>query len=433
MSDEHQGLRGVTRKLAHRAAEAFDVVEDAVEAAVSNVVGGDDDRASYVYRPGNEPAHPRPARPDLDAPPHEHRCGCRCCCGCCDHRPHGQCCGTGHDGDDTGGDPTGRPGRPTRTPGHDRGELDGSPVTTGDIDAHHPANSWPGPRKDMPLPFLFFRANPGDSGTRPAVGAFWESPDIYLLADMHPSAAPPIPPKLGETALAGKPNTVYAHVWNFGRAAAHDIVVEFYWCNPTLGFNANSAHLIGRGHAHLGARGSGQTHHVVKCPEPWVPAFVNGGHECLLVRAWDNVGDLMTTPEWDAAVNRHIGQRNVHVIGSAEAASLADASLTIAVGPLFGAPAMVKVEREHPANVPWLQLHTGVRGKFPAPAPATGTVGLGLGGGAAAPSHQVDGDSAHVTLHATDGPPAPGSAHVYRVSGSQGGATFGGYTVIVMG
>jgi hypothetical protein len=285
----------------------------------------------------------------------------------------------------------------------------------------------------MPLPFLFFRANPGDTGTRPAVGAFWESPDVYLLADVHPSAAPPIPPELGQTALAGKPNTVYAHVWNFGRAAAHDIVVEFYWCNPTLGFNANSAHLIGRAHGHLGARGSGQTHHVVKCPEPWIPAFVNGGHECLLVRAWDNVGDLMTTPEWDAAVNRHIGQRNVHVVAAADAASLADASLTIAVGPLFGAPATVAVQREHPANVPWLQLHTGVRGKFPAPAPATGTVGLGVAGGAAAPSHQVDGDSARVTLHATDDPPAPGSAHVYRVTGSQGGTTFGGYTVIVMG
>jgi hypothetical protein len=310
--------------------------------------------------------------------------------------------------------------------------LDGSPVTIDDIKGRAPADSWPGPRKDLQLPYLFFRANPGDTGTRPAVGAFWESPDVYLLANVHPSAAPPIPPELGQTAVAGKPNTVYAHVWNFGRAAAHDIVVEFYWCNPTLGVNPAGAHLIGRAKAHLGSRGSGHAHHVVKCPLPWVPTFVNGGHECLLVRAWDNVGDLLTTPEWDAAANRHLGQRNVHVIGAAEAAELADNPPVIAVGPLFGEAATVRVHREHPANVPWLQLKTG-RGVFPAPAAPTGDLGLGLDGGPPADSHQVEGDGVQVTLHTADDPPAPGSAHVYRVTGTQAGATFGGYTVVVMG
>ncbi|MDT5188837.1 MAG: hypothetical protein QOI28_1088 [Mycobacterium sp.] len=431
MSGE-EGLFGVARKLAREAGEAFEEVEDAVEHVVSRVVGHDDDESEpYVYRPATEPTPT--GSPQLPAEPSPHQPAGGCCGCCCRHHHEHQHHHEDQDQDDEDGGVLGRPGRPTRNPGHSRGELDGSPVTIGDIKAHHPKNSWPGVRKDMPLPFLFFRANPGDTGTRPAVGAFWESPDIYLLAGVHPSAAPAIPPKLGETALAGKPNTVYAHVWNFGRAAAHDVVVEFYWCNPTLGFNANSAHLIGRNHAHLGARGSGRAHHVVKCPEPWIPTFVNGGHECLLVRAWDNVGDLITTPEWDAAVNRHLGQRNVHVVAAAENASLADTPLTIAVGPLFGAPATVAVQREHPANVPWLQLHTGVRGKFPAPAAATGTVGLGLGGGAPAASHQVTGDGAQVTLHATDDPPAPGSAHVYRISANQGGATFGGYTVVVMG
>jgi len=401
-------------------------------------------------RPGTPPrAGPRPG----DAPgaePSEHRdslCGCghQCCCvhhcccappGCCggnrgEHQ-HGHHChrGTGSHTPAQGG---GARGRPTRTPGHDRGGLDGSPVTVGEVTGKHPKDSWPGPRKDLPMPFLFLRANPGDTGTRPAVGAFWESPDVLLLAGVHPTGAPPIPPQLGQTALAGQPNTVYAHVWNFGHRGAYDVVVEFYWCNPTLGFNPNSAHLIGRGYTHLGARGSGHAHHVVKCPEPWIPTFVNGGHECLLIRAWDNVGDLLTTPEWDAAANRHIGQRNVHVVAAADAGSLAAQPLKITVGALFGEPATVRVQREHPANVPWLQLRTGVRGGFPAPAPATGTLGLGLGSGAPAESHQVEGDGAHVTLHSTDGPPAPGTAHVYRVTGSQGGTPFGGYTVIVMG
>ncbi len=470
------GLREAARKLARKAGAALDVVEDAVEGARHHLTDHEPDHdGGKIGRPvPDTPAnHPQPHGPQAawapnspgptasrPGPQHEHdrkdehagTCRCRCagavcegagcdccvgcCVGCCGHRTSRPCRRPGQHGDhDDGADGKGdgRPGRPTRTPGDDRGELDGSPVTIDDVTGAHPADSWPGPRKDLPLPFLFLRANPGDTGTRPAVGAFWESPDVYLLAGVHPSSAPPIPPQLGQTALAGQPNTVYAHVWNFGHRAAHDVVVEFYWCNPTLGFNPNSAHLIGRGHTHLGARGSGRAHHVVKCPDPWVPTFVNGGHECLLIRAWDNVGDLLTTPEWDAATNRHLGQRNVHVVAAADAASLSTQPLKISVGPLFGEAATVRVQREHPANVPWLQLHTGIRGGFPAPAPATGTVGLALAGGAPADSHQVQGDSAHVTLHTTDDPPAPGSAHVYRVTGTQGGAAFGGYTVIVTG
>jgi hypothetical protein len=359
-------------------------------------------------------------------------CGGQGTCCCQRSAGHGGTC-RGDGAGERGGDPSGRSGRPTRTPGDVRGELDGSPVTIDDVIGRHPANSWPGPRKDLPAPFLFFRRNAGDTGTRPTADPFWESPDVYVLPGVHPDQAPPVPADLGETAEVGQPNTVYAHVWNLGRAAAHDIVVEFYWCNPTLGFNPTSAHLIGRASAHLGNRSSGRAHHVVRCPEPWIPTFVNGGHECLLVRAWDFVNDMMTTPEWDAGSNRHLGQRNIHVIGSAAAASLTDSPLQIAVGPLFGAPATIRVQREHPANMPWLQLRAGVRGDLPAPAPATGVVGLGFGAGPPAPSHQVDGDGAHVTLHSTDEPPTPGSAHVYRIIAAQGGATFGGYTVVVMG
>ena len=119
-------------------------------------------------------------------------------------------------------------------------------------------------------------------------------------------------------------------------------------------------------------------------------------------------------------------------VSLSEAADLAANPPVIAVGPLFGVGATVRVQREHPANVPWLQLKTG-RGVFPAPAAPTGPLGLGLDGGAPADSHQVEGDGAQVTLHAGDDPPAPGTAHVYRVTGTQGGATFGGYTVVVLG
>jgi hypothetical protein len=136
-------------------------------------------------------------------------------------------------------------------------------------------------------------------------------------------------------------------------------------------------------------------------------------------------------------LNRHIGQRNIHV---ATAAELAGAPLTIHVGPLFGAPALVRVDRVAPTTMPWLQLRTG-RGAFPAGAAATGTVLLSppspIGGGAlgvdAGVQHTVNGDGQQVTLTTTDAPPSQGDAHVYRVSATQGGQTFGGYTVVMLG
>ena len=372
--------------------------------------------------------------------------GCCCCPRCghggCEGRRRGCGCGC-HPRAGKGRHPEGcrpRPpgdggagtGRPTRHPGTDRGELDGSPLTPEEVGAPARPGSWPGQRKDMDLPYLFLRANPGDTGTRPAVGPFWESPDVLLLAGVHPDQAPPVPPELGQIAVAGRPNTVYAHVWNFGRRPAHDVVVEFYWCNPALGVTPAGLTLIGVGSTDLGHRGSGRSHHVVRCPEPWVPTMVNGGHECLLVRVYDLMEDMLTLPEWDAAVNRHLGQRNVHVVSATGGLDLVAAPLSITVGPLFGEPATVAVQRTHPAAVPWLQLRTG-RGVFPAPAPATGTVGLSVGGGDTATDHQVTGDGRSVQLSTTDDPPPPGSAHVYRVTAAQAGALVGGYTVVVLG
>jgi hypothetical protein len=316
-----------------------------------------------------------------------------------------------------------------------------------------PWNSWPGTRADLFLPFLFLRANPGDLGARPVVGPFWESPDIMLLADTDPAVAPSVPPDLGQTALAGKPTTLYAHVWNFGIAQAPNVVVEFYWCDPALGISASSSHLIGVTVVALGARGSGQSHAVVKCPVAWFPTFVNGGHECLLVRIWDETSDGLGDPPWDASLNRHVGQRNIHVVAAsanqglhqlvlrADEPLLLLAPVSLQVGPLFGEPADVAVTRAAPNEMPWLQLRTGTRGQFPAQAAPTGTIQLGtpttIGGGpastAAGTMQQVTGDDQQITFTSGDALPSPGQAHVYRVTASQQGQVFGGYTIVLLG
>jgi hypothetical protein len=304
----------------------------------------------------------------------------------------------------------------------------------------------------MDMPCLFLRANAGDLGARPVVGVpFWESPDIFLLAGVPPALAPPVPKELGQVALAGQPNTIYAHVWNFGKAAASEVVVEFYWVDPSLGISPGSVHLIAQTFMTLGAKGSGRSHAVIKCPEAWTPTFINGGHECLLVRVWDNPSDLPGEPKFDASVNRHVGQRNIHVIapaahmlkvaGAGARAPALGQPLLLRVGPLYGTPAKVAVERVSPNAVPWLQLHTGKRGVFPAMATPTGAPALSsptiAGGGfpasGDAPQQNVQGDDQHVALSTSDDAPGPGEAHVYRVSATQDGATFGGYTVIILG
>ncbi len=247
-----------------------------------------------------------------------------------DHQDHhGDGCGCGHhhgrdQGEAGGSRRTGttigwkNPNRPRRQYGWTTGQVPGGQLDPCDFSTP-PWNEWPGDRGDLYLPFLFLRANAGDLGARPVVGPFWESPDILLLAGEDPATAPPVPPELGQTALAGKPNTLYAHVWNFGLSAAPNVVVEFYWCDPTLGIGPAGAHLVGVTVVSLGARGSGRSHAVVKCPTAWFPTFVNGGHECLVVRVWDETSDGLGTPPWDAALNRHVAQRNIHVAAVGEA------------------------------------------------------------------------------------------------------------------
>jgi hypothetical protein len=45
----------------------------------------------------------------------------------------------------------------------------------------------------------------------------------------------------------------------------------------------------------------------------------------------------------------------------------------------------------------------------------------------------VQGDDQQVAFTTTDNAPGPGEAHVYRVSATQAGVTFGGYTVVILG
>jgi hypothetical protein len=339
-------------------------------------------------------------------------------------------------------------------PGHVTGTSDGSlgpVVDPGGIIGivTRPPTVWPGPRTKLYLPYLFLRAFAGDTGARPVNGVFWESPDILVMPGVDPAHAPPVPPDLGGVAQAGADNTVYGHVWNLGQAPATDVLVEFYWFNPSLGFSGPAAHLIGATWTDLAARGNSGSHRLVKCPVSWPAMFVNGGHECLVVRASQAATDPLSGPSWDASKNRHIGQRNIHVMSTEEAA--AKPTIGIDVGPLFGGVAELRVARAATNTMPWLHLATNDRTVLPGTGAATGDVGItparpagggipDLGGvpdpraaGLMGDTQGVTADGQQIAVHATDADPGAGNAHVYRVSGHQDGAVFGGYTVVVLG
>ena len=216
-----------------------------------------------------------------------------------------------------------------------------------------------GPRKNEYLPYLLIRANAGDRGGRALTVPFWESPDIFVAPNLDATIAPPTPTTRGDVAIAGVPNTLWAHVWNLGRAPVYNARVEFYWFNPSIGLNQDAANLIGVTYVDLGARGSGNAHRIVKCPVSWVPGFVNNGHECLVVRVFEPLTDPLTPLPWDARNDRHVGQRNISVVQPSSPAVLElHLRLGCSVPP---GPAHLHIQEVKPEEIRWLSLLTSKR------------------------------------------------------------------------
>jgi hypothetical protein len=165
-------------------------------------------------------------------------------------------------------------------------------------------------------PALLVRAIAGDRGARPLSVPFWESPDIWTAVGA-PADTPVVPATPGGQAVAGVPNTLYAHVWNLGLAPVVGATVEFFVFDPSLTFATQTPLFQATTYVDLAGRTSpGQCHRLVKCPVPWIPIVVNDGHECLLVRV-TAMGDAPDPAHrWDAWADRRIGQRNIGVVTS---------------------------------------------------------------------------------------------------------------------
>ena len=303
-----------------------------------------------------------------------------------------------------------------------------------------------GPRKDELLPFIVVRAASGDRGQRPYSGAFWESPDILVAPNQDPNTAPLMPAAFGGIANANVPTTLYAHVWNLGKAAAYRVRVEFYWANPSLGISRANANFIGAAWVDLTNRFtlyrdwvevntvygrwlSRGAHAIVRCPTTWIPRFENNGHECVIVRAFEPMLDPLAPDQFSPAVDRRVGQRNIAVV---QAASPAVADLLLSLGqPDFPADGQVDVIVDGPETMEWLKLFAGDRNpgyRSPAANVAAGLFPPTLSGGAPT---DICGHL-QIGFHASIADLQSREAQVIRLRKRIRGNVLGGYSVVLL-
>ena len=202
----------------------------------------------------------------------------------------------------------------------------------------------------LPLADIFVRENLADSGNVPSVGAWWESPDIWVRQDpttpipsLAWSDAPP-----HQNARRGQNNAVFCRVRNRGTAVAPVVYVrvmvthwggaEFVYprdFQPSTNVGAPvpnpmvpGTYLIGEARIDNLAPGADQ---IVKFtwPDTLIPpetVVVNGAnvrwHPCLLVEASPHDGPH---PVGGLAVpvqgNNNIAQRNITIINAGDAAA----------------------------------------------------------------------------------------------------------------
>lgn len=133
---------------------------------------------------------------------------------------------------------------------------------------------------------------------------WWMSPDIWTVPGNNPEG-PAGMPVVGQTCY------LWAEVTNKGTSSVNNAVVRFYWANPSIGFDRNTANLVGTSNVNLSAGESAD----VLCLTPWIPEYVNNGHECVLAEAFHSALDpLPATPDFNVPTDRHVAQRNLSVV-----------------------------------------------------------------------------------------------------------------------
>jgi hypothetical protein len=138
---------------------------------------------------------------------------------------------------------------------------------------------------------------------------WWLSSNLWTVPGDDPEGATGAP-------IVGTPCFLWAHVENTGSTPVNDAQVRFYWADPSVGFDRTTANPVGVANVTLPAGMAAD----VLCLTPWIPTFVNDGHECILGEAFHQFADpLPGTPDFNVPTDRHVAQRNLSVVMAMQA------------------------------------------------------------------------------------------------------------------
>ena len=153
--------------------------------------------------------------------------------------------------------------------------------------------------------WLVVPCNLSDYGARPLPSGtpYWVSPFIWVDSP-DPSGRP----------LAGAENFLVAQIFNLGAATAAPTKVDFFVFDPSVGLNpadlqAETPLFAATEWVEVQPMKS----KIVTCATPWIPTYLNNGHECAFVNCDNHVLDPLLQPfaPWS---DRHVGQRNLAVL-----------------------------------------------------------------------------------------------------------------------
>jgi len=156
--------------------------------------------------------------------------------------------------------------------------------------------------------YIFIRDTASDDGTAPlpANVPFWVSPDIVVTP---PGGSP------GAPAQAGVVNDLRVSITNAGGITAYNAQLEVFVADPSTAFTPATADALASRYVTLPG------YNVTAVSLPWNPTAGQAGHRCLLARVSSVLtGDAVANPTvFDVPGDRHVAQRNIHVVGMAEA------------------------------------------------------------------------------------------------------------------